>query len=132
KRARQDMAEYGFVVDRKKALAEQFPSYAVVKRESPLHPAQRERARAWAEAMGTPEARARTAAAERVKAATAWQEAEADRMIAEQKAKYDWWPIVDEPPVPDAEPEDMGDLIHEAITDLRARYGGPLTFEEDK
>ena len=127
KQARQDVEHYGFVVDRRKALCEQFPTYARVKRESPLHPEQRERKRAWLEAMGTPEARAITSAAERQAEITRWQEAEADRFIAEQRKKHPVWPVVEDP-----DPDILEGLAREAVANLRARYGGPSTFQEDK
>lgn len=131
KRARLDVEHYGFVVDRRRALAEAFPSYAAVLRESPAHPSQRARTEQWIATMSTPEAREQHAARNRAKSSLAYQEAEADRFIARMHEKFGPDPVVDGPetfddPYPD-EPADMQELVQAAVINLRARYGGPST-----
>lgn len=136
KQARLDLAHYGFVPDRRRALAERFPSYAAVKSEAPSHPDQRDRAAEWVATMSDPAGREMATVAASVDHVTRWQEAEADRFIAEMEAKRRSWRHTVRPPragvdysqIPDD--ADEADLIHAAVAQLKARYGGPSTFKE--
>lgn len=116
---RRDLEHYGFVPDRLAALAEQFPGIETILSEHPTHPKQRAIFDARRAAFASPPP---------IDDVSAWQEVEADRLITSQLAAQHRIGDVK----PDGSPVDIDYLAHEAVANLRARYGGPSTFKENQ
>ena len=118
--AQQDLVDYGFVPDRVAALAEAFPPLDRILSEHPSHPVQRALFDAREAAMSVPRW---------MPDSDAWQEVDADVSITSLRARQRRAKRADLKP--DGEPVDLEYLAHEAVANLKARYGGPSDMKEN-